>query len=86
MIQTVSDQDYAELVWEEILGLVPAEQFTAFLRHYFRQFRLQVRARDLFDLVRNEAADGVQAIELLKKLARAADAHGALLDPQHARW
>lgn len=84
--QTVSDQDYAELIWEEILAAVPAEHFTAFLRHYFCQSRLQVRAQDLFDIVRKETVDAARAIELLRSLASAAGRYGALVDPQDDFW
>jgi hypothetical protein len=84
--ESVSDQDQVERIWEETLGYVGAEKFTVFLRHYFCQFRKQVRAQDLFDLVRKEVSGSQAALQFLHTLAEAAGKYSALQDPDHPQW
>lgn len=84
--ESVSDQDHVEKIWEEILGYVGAEKFTVFLRHYFCQFKTQVRAQDLFYLVRKEVDGSEAALQFLHTLAEAAGKYSALQDPDHSQW
>jgi len=84
--QADSDQSYAEAVWDRILAAVSAEHFTPFLRHYFCMFKPQVRAQDLFTLVRTKSPSPADALSFLNEIEIEAGRYAALADPEHELW
>lgn len=84
--QAESDQNYAEQLWDRVLEMVPAEKFTAFLRHYFCMFELQVRAQDLFEMVQRVSPTPALALSFLNRLESEASRYAALSDSEHEIW
>lgn len=81
-----SDLEALQRRWAQVVSIVGAEHFPAFLRYHMQTTEPRVRSERLFKLIRDRTKTATDVFALLEALESRSELYAALGDPHHGYW